>query len=226
MHKQTLPQLGSGVYSIPEVARYTGIHPTRVRSWFVQRRDIGISPIFASDYKQIGKEGVVSFLDMIDSLVVDQLRNHGVSMRHIRQVYTKLANELLTEHPFCIQKIRTDGKRVFTEAADIVGGKPLRDVLSDQTFLGYVKKCLALVDYNAEKMASRWRIAKSVIVDPQIQFGKPVIQGTNITTYVLARCFSSNGKDETFVASLFNVTKKQVRHAYEFEVKHGALKAA
>lgn len=222
--------LGRGVYGISEVARYTGLHSQRVLSWFTTKPyGVKKGPLFDSDYPIIENNYGVSFLDLIDVLVAGQLRESGVSMAKLRAVYNKLKHDLNTAHPFCHHKFYTDGKEVIIRAADALGDEVMSEVESchpQQLYLE-AETFLRRVDYSDEtQLAARWHIAERVVIDPDLAFGKPVINGAGTTTFVLARSYAANDRNATLVAELFNLTPADVVSAFDFEERYGRLKAA
>ena len=109
-----IPSLGRGIYRIADVARYTRIPYSTVRSWFKS------SGVLQSDYVEIDGVFSVSFLDMIDAVMAQKFRELGVSMPTVRKAYSALKEQLASEHPFCHEKLFTDGKRIFHLAAEKV----------------------------------------------------------------------------------------------------------
>ncbi len=225
---QHKPSLGDGVYTLPEVARYTELHPSRVRAWFKGHYDgLGKGPVFKSDYRPIDSTQAVSFLDLIDVLVAAQFRGFRVSMQRVRAAYTILQKRLETRHPFCHRDLYTDGKQIFIFAANQLGDATLTEIVTNQQFFLHVREHLMRVEYDeADRMARRWRIADGVVIDPAVSFGKPVVAPTGITTFVLANAFQANRQDAELVADLFNVGESDVRNAVEFERCYNRQKAA
>lgn len=226
--EQQDPSIGLGVYSLPEVALYTHLHPSRVRAWFKGRSDgAGRGLVFRSDYRSIGRRQCVSFHDLVDVLVAGQFREFGVTLRVVRKAYAVLQKQLDTKHPFCHNELYTDGKQIIIATADEVGDKRLTDVLTKQRLFSQILEYLKAIDYDqASLLAARWRIAQGVVIDPTVAFGKPVIESTGVTTFVIANAFAANDKDAGLVADLFNIRKSDVLHAVEFEKRYRTKKAA
>lgn len=221
-------ELGCGAYRLSEVARYTGIHFGRVRSWFRGRSDKhGSGPLLQSDYTPVGGDFAVSFLDMIDVSIAAHLRDLGVRMRIVRQSHDVLSRDLSTTHPFSHSDLYSDGQRVFVLAADVVGDETLSEVISHQQFFLRIREWLTHIEYSdATRLAIRWFISKGVVIDPSVAMGKPVVSETGTTTFVLANCYWANNEDSALVAELFNVPEEDVVNAVNFEQKHGVQQAA
>ena len=211
--------IGKGVYTLAEAARFASIHPQRVRSWFKARDDsTGLHPVFQSDYKPISDDYAISFLDLIDVLVAGRFRESGVSMHMVRQSRTILAKELDTCHPFCHRNLYTDGSRVFCFVADEINDQTLHEVISRQQFFRYIQSYLEHVDYsNTTKIAKRWRITQGVVLDPAIHLGKPTVEGTGVTTYIINAQYQANNRDASLVADLYEISEKDVQNAVAFE---------
>lgn len=214
--------LGQGVYKLAEVSKLTGMYPGRVSYWFKKTpENIRHGPIFQSDYSPIGGDYAVSFLDLIDVLVASQFRDqYKVPMRVVRCAYSVLQEELGEKHPFCLSDLYTDGKRIFNLAMSKLSEneEKLSDVISHQQFFIHIKKELSHIDYGEiSKIAERWRIAQGVVIDPTINMGKPTIEHTGVTTFIIANQHRANKEDSALVADLYNINEKDVLNAVKFE---------
>lgn len=212
--------LGQGVYTVAEVSRLTGLHPSRVRSWFKQRSDgSGYSPVFRSDYQPVDGDYAVSFFDLIDVLIAGAFRDQfHVPMHVVRRTHRLLREQLDVEHPFCHSDLYTDGKRIFLSAASELSEQTLHEVISRQQFFLHIKEKLHHIDYNEiTKLAHRWRIAGGVVVDPSICMGKPTVANTGITTYVIANQYHANDDNAGLIADLYGISEKDVANAVTFE---------
>jgi uncharacterized protein (DUF433 family) len=221
--------LGQGIYILSEVSRLTQMHPSRVSSWFKARADgVGRGPIFASDYESVKGDFAVSFFDLIDVLVASQFRDkHNVPMGIVRKAHSILQKRLNVQHPFCHSDLYTDGKHIFHYVADEVNNDKLSDVISQQQFFTHIKAQLEHIDYSeVTKLACRWNIAEGIIIDPTISMGKPIIQATGVTTFVLANQYCANEKNVSLVADLYGVGESDVINAVRFEESIGCKHAA
>ncbi len=221
--------IGQGLYTVAEVSRLTEMNPNRVRSWFKHRSDnAGRGPIFESDYQPVDGDYAVSFYDLIDVLVAGQFRDkHHVPMRIVRRAHTLLQEELDAEHPFCHSDLYTDGKRIFQYAATNLGEGRLSDIISRQQFFLHIKEKLSHIDYSEiNSLARRWRIANGVVIDPSISMGKPTIEKTGVTTYVIANQYYANLENSALVADLYDVSENDVVNAIKFEHRYGIRQVA
>ena len=138
-----------------------------------------------------------------------------------------LQKKLDTKHPFCHSDLYTYGRRIFISAANKLGEEELSDVVSRQQFFLHIKEKLEHIDYSEiTKLARRWRIANGIVVDPSISMGKPTIENTGVTTYVIVNQYYANMNDSTLVADLYKVTETDVVNAVKFERRYGRLRVA
>lgn len=212
--------IGLGAYGIPEACRFARVNVRTANRWMAgagrDRRD----RLFKPDLPPVDSRYALSFLDLVDLLVVGRFRDEGVALQTIRRVYARLRESLDTPHPFSHRRLLTDGRTIFMETVEQVGSDPnLQEVLSGQRAMPEVlKPYLKQIEYASEtQTAVRWNIATGVVIDPARSFGKPVIATEGTTTFVLARSYFANGKDADLVADLFDVSPEAVRQAVAFE---------
>lgn len=218
--------LGHGIYSISEAARYTGIHQRTLYWWFHDSK----RSVFLSDYAEDVELEAISFYDLIDSIVVADLRHLRVSMQHIRKVKLIFSERFQTPHPFCHHGFFVDvsKRRILDTIRSSDGGKILVDAITGQ---GEIEKVieshLREIDYSdATRLARLWRICKGIEIDPEIRFGKPVITGTNLTTRIIAMQYFAYDSDARIVSKIHSIKQADVLNAVSFEESKGTVKRA
>jgi len=199
-----------------------------VRAWFKPRADgKGKGPLLVSDYKPVNGDYAVSFLDLIDVYVARFFRNCNVPLPVIRRAFDVLRTDLDTKHPFAHAELCAGDGRIIRKSATTSGATELIDVISKQKWFSEMQGWLRQLDYDElTKMATRWRIAEGVVVDPKLGFGKPVVTATGVTTFVLANQYHANGRNAELVADLFSVTPSDVTNAANFEAARRRRAAA
>ncbi len=212
--------IGQGIYTIAEASRLTTVHPATVRTWFKGYADKpALNSLLRSDYEPVGKDFAISFYDLIDIRVACDMRSAGVKMSIVRKAHEKLANELDTSHPFCHDGLLTDGRTIIRDFVDEVGDRRLQEVISKQQLFKQIRGHLQRVDYShVTHLAERWHIAKGVVIDPAITFGKPTVEGTRISTHILAQQYKANHQEGELVADLYGISEKDVNNAVAFEM--------
>jgi len=154
----------------------------------------------------------VSFLNLIEIYVARFFRSAGVKPPTLRRTHEMMQVELNTTHPFAHASLGTKGRSIIRQKGDA----SLVGVISKQHFFGQMD--LHKIKYApATHLAEAWDIADGVTINPRISFGKPVIERTGITTFVVANQFRANGGDAKLVARLFDLSESDVLHAARFE---------
>lgn len=204
--------IGRGVYTIPEAAKYIGKPHQTLHAWFKS----GNRQLFSPDYPPVDGHQAISFFDLVDAMVASTFRKHGVPMREIRNVYEELRTLFNEEHPFCKKDLdlSTDGKKIYhkygNDVAQVINGQ----VHSKELMKGYLEG----IDFNSETlMPERWHPSKGIVIDPARRFGKPVVEGVFMPTWVLHKAYMANDMDEDYVADLYDVQPEDVRAAVEYE---------
>jgi len=214
-----IPVLGRGLYTVPEAARLVRTSPRQLGAWFYGWSR-GAGPLTHSDYDAPGMpRRLISFLDLIDSLVVLELRRQGISLQRLRKVRDALACELQMAHPFCLQNLYTVGKQVFIETADRYGDNALKELVKNQfAFKAILGPQLHAIKYARETLtAMRWHPHPGVVVDPQRQYGKPIVESVGVPTAILMASYTANDRNSRLVADWFGISARNVEVAVTFE---------
>jgi len=222
------PLLGIGSYGIPEAARFARVNVRTASRWIRGDGSSQRGRVFWTDLPPVNHRRALSFLDLVDLLVVGRFRDEGVSLQTIRRVYSQLSRSLNTPHPFSHQRLLTDGTTIFRSTLDPRGDEHLQEVLTGQHAMPEIlRPYLTQIEYESvTQRAARWNIAPGVVLDPDRALGKPVIASEGTTTFVLARAFLANGRDADLVADLFDVSPESVRQAVAFENEFSPRRAA
>lgn len=220
--------IGIGTYGIPEASRLARVHPRTASRWMRGSGSTKRGRIFRPDLPVVGNRHALSFLDLIDLLVVGRFREEGVSFQSVRRVYDRLSATLNTTHPFGHSRLLTDGRTIFTETLDQLGDEHLEEVLSGQKAMPdvlrpYLKQIVYSPDTNK---AARWNIADGIVIDPDRAFGKPIVAEEGTTTFVLAHAYWANDRNVDLVSDLYDVSTEAVIRAVEFETEFDARHAA
>lgn len=216
--------IGRGVYSFSDAAILTRLKYSRVREWFSSRSSTNLGSIFQSDFTGHTSQPLISFLDLVDVFIAGQLREYGISLQTLRRVYKTLQQDLGVEHPFGRRELLTDGRRVFVAGLDSKGKQEVVEVLTRQkafplVILPFLKK----LDFDkTSRLATKWNIAKGVVVNPGICFGQPIVEAKGIPTNLIAKAVLANGNDLHTVADWYGMTIDQVFSAIHFEKQRAA----
>ena len=225
----------TGLYSVRDVAQLTRAHPTRVSRWVKgysypsPKGRKHQEPLWEPEVPPLEGTITLSFNDLLEILFVHEFRKEGLSLAKIRSTVRALRRETSTKYPFSNRMIFTDGKELFEKLQDD-DGKPLFVQLSTKrkpysffhVTLPYLRKGMIFDDRGVVR---RWFPDKknfsSIVVDPMISFGRPVIDGTRLNTSVLASAASAKHSIES-VADWFGIDSGVVQEAVSFHQKYKA----
>ena len=108
------PQLGKGIYSIPDAAAILDMPVNKVRRWVKKYWELEFLKGVDEGYTWgESREKAFHFLTLIEIIAVDSFREIGVSFPKIKLAHSKLSELLDTKYPFAHAELMTDGKSIF-----------------------------------------------------------------------------------------------------------------
>jgi uncharacterized protein (DUF433 family) len=213
--ESTRGQLGQGIYSLAELRSYlafAGVEKDgdRVLDWLGMLNDVAHQP----------RQPDYSFADLVSLFVVRMLLGKGVKPRRILEAETYLRTRRQTDRPFVCDDLSTDGRFVYfdslegpVDSANRGGGQ--------QASLVVIAPYLKRVKYH-EGAAVQWSPMDHVVLNPAIQFGEPVIDGTRVLTVAVADAAAGAGVEQA--AKWLAVSASAARAAVSFERRLAALR--
>jgi uncharacterized protein (DUF433 family) len=221
--------IGTGIYPLAQAARLVGEEPRYVRrwlqgySWKYKDGRSSSGPLWHTQYE--GEElpgNVIGFRDLLELRMVAQFVTHGVHLKVIRATIDMATSHFGSAYPLSNRQFLTDGKRIFLAAVETATNEPkLIDVLRRQfVFSDVIKPSLyAGIEYD-DGEAARWYPvprSKAIVLDPEIQFGAPIIAEAGIPTDTIHDAWRAEGRDRSRVARLYGITPAMVTSAVRFE---------
>lgn len=210
----TTSSLHRGIYDVVEVARLIGSTPETVGRWTTTGRD-GKAPLVEPSLGW-----AFSFLDLISLRVVVTLRRRGVKLDEIRNGIRYLSKQLKTDRPLAHEELATVGDSWF---ANIAAARAESDPdwvnagkSGQGAFFAIIEPAIDRIEYD-HSMASRWRPAERVSIDPEVQTGAPCIDGTRIPTATVIELVRKGGDDPEDVAFDLEIDIEDVNAALVFE---------
>jgi len=200
MDRQTT-YLNTGIYTVVEASRLTGVSKWRIRRWMCgyhsELRKKNYPPLWGSQLPAIESKIALGFLDLIEIKFVNAFLNAGVSWAIIHKVRAK-AQKLYpdTNHPFCTKQFVTDGRQIFQDVHDETGDVCLVEIATDQrVFATIITPFLKELDFrDGTTLKCWWPLGKDrdIVVDPRKNFGQPTVFREGIPTQNLARSYRAN----------------------------------
>lgn len=227
--------IGTGLYTIGEVATFTQIPAPQVRRWLRGYRSghQTYPPLWSSELSASPLLQAQGFHDLLEVRVVYAFRRYGVSLPTIRKACRHAREYFERPYPFTCQRFLTDGRAVFAEIleqADDAGDTQLLDIARKQYVFETVV-CPSLytsIEYNESGSAQRWFPAnrkRRIVLDPARNFGKPILKESGVPTEAL---FAADRveQDSRRVAAIYEVPVADVETAIRYEQQLGEQRLA
>ena len=178
MAKMVATMLGTGVYGLAEAGYLLGID-SGVLLRCAQPEPRGEPPLLVPTHGW-----AYSFHDLVSLEVVSIFFKRGIRRVGARRAIQYLQSEYGTDHPLAdhrvVQTLATaDAHLMWKEDVDLTRNGQL-------THSNTLRSHLVPIEYGSDRLARFWRPAPSVVLDPQIEAGKPCVDKTRVTTDVVA----------------------------------------
>lgn len=215
MADSALKGVGIGVYSPAEAQRLTRIPASSLRRWMqgTARND----RLWQSQHSTNFDGFLMGFRDLMEARVVHALRKAGFSLQELRGTMDYARVQIGDERPFSTSDFKTAGNDVFLDLPDGVLTVSRRN-RGQTVFRETISPVLKSIEYgerNAERFWPQPR-KRTIVLDPKIAFGKPVLAAFDIPTDAIARSVEAEGSEKA-VAKYFDVPVSQIRDAVAFE---------
>lgn len=220
-------------YTVVEAAHYLGVPASTARSWFAgtSYSHHGVSKRFhavikPADPKTIG----LSFSNLVEAYVLTAIRRERkIGLPTIRKGLAFLTNKLGSPRPLLNAQFATKGAELLVEhLGEIInlsrnGQIEMADMIA--AYLERVErdaKGVPIKLYPFMRSQPLREQPRTVVIDPRVAFGRPVLAGTGIPTAVLAEQFKA-GDQPKDLAKEYGAEEQAVWDAIRCEL---ALEAA
>ena len=220
MSKKSSQFLGKGMYTVAEAALYCRVTTKLMTRWLFGNSSGGpvMVPQFGTD------ERFVSFLDLVQTLAIREIRiHHKVTLPKIREAIKFAEDNFKLYHPFArhhctylyddILLIRPDqAEDDFIEASGRQKG---------QRRFTFVEMYLKSLDFTPDGLAYKYRIFTSnhrkpvlVTMDPKVRFGEPLLP-SGYTALTIYEGIKVEG-GVTQAAKAYGISVNEAEAAYQF----------
>ena len=219
-------------YTISEAARYLDLPIATVRSWVIGRSyptQAGTKrfhPIITAADK---KKNILSFINLVEIHLLSAIRRkHSIQLSNVRKAIKYLSREFRSSHPLADHKLATDGMNLFVEKYGQLINISKEGQLAIQEILNvYLRRVerdssglpISLYPFTRSPETGS---PKSVVIDPSISFGRPVLAGTGVPTTVIAERYKSGDSIEE-LADDYGRSTEEIQEAIRLEL---SLRAA
>lgn len=208
---------------------FTRLSLSKIRYWTRGRG--GTPPVIRTG-------SLLSLMNLVEVHMVSMFRGmHGVPLQRIRRAIGEMAARFPKErHPLATRKFWTDGLDIFTKQVD---GNYVSLIEPGQMAFSEIFECYServvwsgglpaqlfpwTVNKFTESSADNRR--RSVVIDPDVAFGRSVITGTRVTTKAIKDLWDV-GIAIGEIAKEFDVTQIQVQDAVRLEEARPILRQA
>ncbi|WP_029001704.1 DUF433 domain-containing protein [Azohydromonas australica] len=233
-------QAGIGVYTLGAAARLIQADRRSISRWLYgydyarqqqdgTRRQYHSSPLWTPQHAASGLgDKVLGFQDLLELRIVNEFVQHGVPLLVVRRCLEYARDAFgLDEYPLTSRRFCTDGRTIFQEVLKEGEEAEVLDLRTRQYVIREIIKpsLYAGIEYVGD-VARRWypegRDRRTIVVDPDQQFGKPIIEEAGVPTETLYAAYIAEGRSKAAVAHIYEVTPRQVDAAVRFEERLAA----
>lgn len=212
-------------YSVVEAAHYLGVPKSTLRSWFAGQAQVDgrrfQAVIRPADPKSLG----LSFSNLVEAYVLSAIRRkHKIGLPTIRKGLTFLTKQFGSDRPLLQEQFATHGAQLFVERlGQVINLSKNGQVEMHDLILAYLErverdtKGLPIKLYPFMRDQPLREQPRSVVIDPRVSFGRPVLAGTGIPTAVLAEQFKA-GDDPADLAKEYGANDQAVWDAIRCEL--------
>jgi len=211
-------KIGEGVFTISDMATILKVPSTSVRYWFNEYVRKEFPKISQYIYNFNTEDGIfLNFKSLMQLYVFNQLRKRGFSRKKILSLYKGLSEKHNTKYPFAIEEavnIITAGDLLLYNYEGFLIDS------NNQIYLNEVlKEYLRKIDFEDGVVSKFYPLGKekSIVVNPEIQFGSPVINGTRVNASIIADLFEA-GEPVEMISRMYDISESEVNDAIEFSI--------
>ena len=189
-------------YTVAEAAHYLSIPETTVRAW-INGTSYTDADGRRRKFKRVieipdPKKSLLSFFNLAEAHVLRALRtNHRIRLQDIRRALDYVRKTLGWKRPLIHEGFQTDGLSLFVEQlgqvvdASAAGQRVMPEVLTAHLERLEWQDDLAARLHPFTRLSDQGPSPKTILIDPQHSFGRPVIASLGVTTSVIAERYKA-----------------------------------
>lgn len=215
-------------YSLWEAAHYLGLPKATLRSWAIgQHYGMGGTRHFFKPLIHLPdpERSLLSFVNLTEAYVLSAIRRqHQIPLQQVRIALRYLEREFRSRHPLADEQFETDGTSLFVQKLDQLinlsqdGQLAMKALLA--TYLrrierdpsGAVARLYLLTRRGAADQP------RTVLVDPRLAFGKPVLARRGIPTAAIAERYKAGDATDQ-LARDYDCERQEIEEAIRCELQ-------
>lgn len=176
---------------------------------------------------------------MVEAHVLSAIRyHHGVQLPAVRRAVEYMTREFGSRHPLAEEQFETDGVNLFVKRLGMLlnvsspGQFAMREIL--EALLKRIDRderglAVRLYPFSRRPVIAAGDAApsifadspRSVVIDPRVAFGRPVLTGTGITTLTIAERFDAGESIEELAVD-YGRSREEIEEAIRCELTRDA----
>ena len=220
---EVLDRLIGGFYSVGEVRRLSGISENVSRRFVNSYK--GIHGLWGGGIQKFSGGVYLTFRALMEIRHIASFNSAGVSWQRIIRAASRAKLIFASDYPFSDLRFKTDGAHIFRDSGTELeqvsqyGQMAFKDVLGGSLF--------DPVDYWENQPvcwypAEEWGLSdvgKTIMINPNVAFGAPVIVGYHIPAEVIYQSYKAEHDDAYSVAANYEIPQASVECAIIFQEK-------
>jgi len=199
--------LGTGIFLTSDISLILGINTQKVNSW--------LENYWSEKIHYFEKTKTVNFLTLIEVYVFNTFLENGVKRNKIKKFHKNLSEKLNTDYPFAHHEFFYSNKEIYTSKQTNIYFDTDFNYIIDSFIIPFTNK----IEYSdVTNIATKfYPLGKNsnIVIDPQIQFGKPTVNGTRLTTDVIEEMLKNKMKPKV-IASWYEVEEEIICEIAKF----------
>jgi uncharacterized protein (DUF433 family) len=218
-----------GIFSIPDVALFlratTPPQQTPISIWKVRRRpfagpssrQLQIWIAHWLMYDRDSRHRSIDFAELVRLRLIFLMRTRGLSLKTILRAELMAQELTKLENPFATERLWSNRSAIFMEVADFIVAISKNGQLAMPEILEYLDPLNHGLEFDPNDGAAQvWTPLEGIVIDPELQFGSPCIEGTRIETEVIASLAKTVSISQ--LAEMYSVAEEQIESALSWEM--------
>lgn len=218
-NNEAFPSGSPGTYSVPNAALYICATMRNGPTFRLNTRHLyywtreGLAGGYLTGVRN--RHLFVTFKDLVSLRIVAAMRANGIKPREIQIAEAELRKMYGWEYPFTMVDLWTSKPDIFMK----VRGIPLSVSRHWQAAMAFIEEYLQPVHgltFDLFGSSATWEAHHGILLDPQVQYGDPCIQGTRVPTQVIWSFYQA-GDSLDELAVLYGLHRSQLENAVAWE---------